>query len=168
MDPLERLLAERACERLVYRYAQLLDLGQAEKVPELFADDGVWELPGRIRFAGRAELDAGIPTRLTAPGRTARHLCMNVVIDVLGPDEAVGTSYMVNYRYDDPSGVPADLAPTGDPVYIGEYRDRFVRTDGRVEVPPTAHRAGVRAAVADVVLTRGAGRLRPRPRAVLS
>ena len=129
MDPLERLLAERACERLVYRYAQLLDLGRAEKVPELFVDDGVWELPGRIRFAGRAELDAGIPTRLTAPGRTARHLCMNVVIDVLGPDEAVGTSYMVNYRYDDPSGVPADVAPTGDPVYIGEYRDRFVRTE---------------------------------------
>ena len=129
MDPLERLLAERACERLVYRYAQLLDLGQQDKVPELFVDDGVWELPGRIRFAGRAELDAGIPTRLTAPGRTARHLCMNVVIDVLGPDEAVGTSYMVNYRYDDPSGVPADPAPTGDPVYIGEYRDRFVRTE---------------------------------------
>ena len=129
MDPLERLLAERACERLVYRYAQLLDLGQAEKVPELFVDDGVWELPGRIRFAGRAELDAGIPTRLNAPGRTARHLCMNVVIDVLGPDEAVGTSYMVNYRYDDPSGVPADVAPTGDPVYIGEYHDRFVRTE---------------------------------------
>ena len=55
---------------------------------------------------------------------------MNVVIDVLGPDEAVGMSYMVNYRYDHPSGVPSDLAPTGDPVYIGEYRDRFVRTDG--------------------------------------
>ena len=36
---------------------------------------------------------------------------------------------MVNYRHDDPSGVPADVAPTGDPVYIGEYRDRFVRTD---------------------------------------
>lgn len=130
LDPLERLLAERACERLVYRYAQLLDLGQQDKVPALFVDDGVWELPGRIRFAGRAELDAGIPTRLNAPGRTARHLCMNVVIDVLGPDEAVGTSYMVNYRYDDPSGVPADLAPTGDPVYIGEYHDRFVRTEG--------------------------------------
>ena len=92
MDPLERLLAERACERLVYRYAHLLDLGQEDRVPELFADDGVWELPGRIRFAGRAELEAGIPTRLTVPGRTARHLCMNVVIDVLGPDEAVGTS----------------------------------------------------------------------------
>jgi hypothetical protein len=26
--------------------------------------------------------------------------------------------------------VPADLAPTGDPQYIGEYHDRFVRTDG--------------------------------------
>ena len=36
---------------------------------------------------------------------------------------------MVNYRYDDPSGVPADVAPTGDPAYIGEYHDRFVRTE---------------------------------------
>ena len=37
MDPLERLLAERAGERLVHRYAHLLDLGEADRVPELFA-----------------------------------------------------------------------------------------------------------------------------------
>jgi SnoaL-like protein len=129
IDPLERLLAERACERLVYRYAHLLDLGEADRVPGLFADDGVWELPGRIRFEGRAELDAGIPSRLNKAGRTARHVCTNVVIDVLSPTEAVGTSYMINYRHDDPSGVPAELPPAGEPLYMGEYRDRFVRTE---------------------------------------
>jgi hypothetical protein len=128
LDPVERLLAERACERLVYTYARLLDFGDEARVPDLFTDDGVWEMPGRIRFAGRAELEAGIPTRLVAPGRTARHVCTNVTIDVLGPDEAVGFSYMINYRHDPPSGLAERPAPSGAPVYMGEYHDRFVRT----------------------------------------
>ena len=35
LDPLERLLAERARERLVNRFARLLDLGREEQRTEL-------------------------------------------------------------------------------------------------------------------------------------
>ena len=34
--------AERDCERLVYRYAWLVDSGEAAAIADLFAVDGVW------------------------------------------------------------------------------------------------------------------------------
>lgn len=45
MDPLERLLAERACERLVVDFVRRLDLGDPSSVAELFTEDGWWEWP---------------------------------------------------------------------------------------------------------------------------
>ena len=36
MDPIERLLAERECERLVYAYCHLIDHGEAGEVGDLF------------------------------------------------------------------------------------------------------------------------------------
>jgi uncharacterized protein (TIGR02246 family) len=128
LAPLERVLAERACERLVVEYARRLDFGQADRVAELFTDDAVWEMPGRIRFEGRDELAAGIPSRLSGTARTTRHVCTNIAIDVLGRDEAVGFCYLVNYRYDWPDGAAVAPAPSAEPKYIGEYTDRFVRT----------------------------------------
>jgi hypothetical protein len=128
LDPVERLMAERDCERLIVEYARRLDLGEPQRVAELFTDDAVWEMPGRIRFEGRAELEAGFPGRMVAPGRTARHVVTNVAIDVASHDEATGFCYLINYRHDSPSGVPADPAPSAVPMYVGQYYDRFVRT----------------------------------------
>ncbi len=128
MEPLERLLAERECERLILTYARRLDFGEESEVAALFTDDGVWEIPGQIRFEGRTEMEAGFPKRLVAPGRTARHVCTNIVVDVLGPDEAVGFCYMTNFRHDSPNGVPENPAPLEAPMYVGEYHDRFART----------------------------------------
>ena len=45
MDPLERLLAERACERIVVDFVRRLDLGEPASVAELFTEDGIWEWP---------------------------------------------------------------------------------------------------------------------------
>lgn len=44
-DPLERLLAERACERLIIDFVHRLDLGEPGSVAELFTEDGTWEWP---------------------------------------------------------------------------------------------------------------------------
>ncbi len=56
MDDLSRLLAERACERLVVRYAELIDFDKAEQVADLFVPDGVWE-SDRSRKVGEAGSD---------------------------------------------------------------------------------------------------------------
>jgi ketosteroid isomerase-like protein len=128
LDPVERLVAERDCERLMVDYARRLDLGQPERVAELFTDDGVWEMPGRLRFEGKDQLRAAFSTRMVASGRTARHVVTNVAIDVVAPGEATGFCYLINYRHDSPTGNPEDPAPAEAPMYVGQYHDRFVRT----------------------------------------
>jgi len=41
----DRLLAERACERLIIDFVRRLDLGDPGSVAELFTPDGTWEAP---------------------------------------------------------------------------------------------------------------------------
>jgi hypothetical protein len=52
LDPLARLLAERACERLLVEFVSRLDLGDPAEVAALFTEDGVWEWPAGGRRAG--------------------------------------------------------------------------------------------------------------------
>jgi hypothetical protein len=57
LEPRDRLLAERACERLIIDFVRRLDLGEPGSVTDLFTSDGVWEWPaGERRVAGRAAL----------------------------------------------------------------------------------------------------------------
>jgi ketosteroid isomerase-like protein len=125
MDDVERSVAERACERLVYEYCHLIDLGTADRVHELFTDDGVWEA-GRIVMTGIEEIREGFGRRAEM-SRTSRHVCTNVVINVLSEDSAEGVSYVTLYRHDGEGDGPA---PTNDqPVMVGHYADRFARTE---------------------------------------
>ncbi|MGA5135462.1 nuclear transport factor 2 family protein [Streptomyces olivoreticuli] len=64
LDAVERLLAERACERLVLELVHRLDLGDPSTVCDLFTPDGVWEWPydGR-RIEGREALRAYFGSR---------------------------------------------------------------------------------------------------------
>ena len=41
LDPMERLFAERACERLIVEFVHRLDLGDPSSVADLFTPDGV-------------------------------------------------------------------------------------------------------------------------------
>jgi hypothetical protein len=130
------------CERLVARYAQLIDFGEAGRVAELFTDDGVWE-GGSTRMCGTDELCRGFLARERRTNRVSRHVCTNVVIDFVGEDEAHGVTYLTLYRHDahdeessaGGAGVahdrsaPGGAAPLEAPLAVGEYRDTFVRTD---------------------------------------
>lgn len=135
IDSLERMVAVRDCEDLIVRYAQLIDFGAPGRVWELFAEDGVWEMPLEgLRFAGHDELRTQVPAHLADDARTTRHVCTNVDITLSGPDTAEGFCYFVNFRHDFDETVSTSedgirtLAPTGSPRYVGEYVDRFVLT----------------------------------------
>jgi hypothetical protein len=126
---LEVLLIENACAKLVAHYTHRVDFGEAERVAELFAEDGVWEV-GDARFEGRDALRAMFRARQDMAGRRSRHVCTNLAIDVVGPDEAAGLVYLSLYRHDFATSAPNDTpAPGGPPVAVGQYRDRFVRTE---------------------------------------
>ena len=128
---------ERACAKLVVRYTHLVDFGEASRIAELFAEDGIWEvggageLPGGAgRFEGREALRAMFQGRQEMAQRRSRHVCTNLDIEVEDEAHASGVVYLQLYRHDFETAVPeATLAPAAAPVAVGQYRDRFVRTD---------------------------------------
>ena len=103
MDDLERLLAERACERLIVEYCRLVDFGEAARIADLFTEDGVWSGVDLV-LDGREEIRAWFVKRQGLERRVSRHICTNIGVDVLSPDEARSVCYLVNYRHDRRAG----------------------------------------------------------------
>lgn len=122
---LDRLLIERACERLVVAYSHLIDFGEAARVEELFTVGGVWE-SAENTMRGREELVAGFGRRQANTGRRSRHVCTNLVVDITSPTQATGLCYFTLYRAD---GATSATATVEGPTMVGEYRDDFVLTD---------------------------------------
>ena len=123
MVPIEQLLAERACQRLLLDLVRRLDLGEPGSVAELFTEDGTWTWPEGDRLVrGRAALRAHFGTR--PADRHARRLMADVRVEVTSPDTATATSYFTTYRVDDGHRT-ADAA---HPVRIGHYKDALHRT----------------------------------------
>jgi uncharacterized protein (TIGR02246 family) len=127
---LETMIAERACERLVYRYAWLVDSGEAAAIADLFTADGVWAAGDGEPMRGRDGIRAGFTARQAIARRQSRHVMTNVLIDVHSADEASGRAYLVNYRHDSETGVAERPAPSGAPKYVGEYQLTFRRVEG--------------------------------------
>ncbi|MEW2397118.1 nuclear transport factor 2 family protein [Streptomyces sp. NPDC046862] len=129
MDPLEQLLAERACERLVLDFVHRLDLGEPGSVAELFTEDGWWEWPppgdGR-RSEGRAALRRYFGSR--PADKLSRRTMSNIRVTVSSADTAEATSYFTTYRVE---GWTGGMVPAGPPVQVGDYEDTFRREDGQ-------------------------------------
>ncbi len=126
VSPTECLLIERECERLVTTYCHYVDHGQARRIADLFTSDGVWTAPGVVTMTGTEELQKGLGEREARTDRRSRHVCNNLLLDVLDEDTAEGVVYLVLYRHD--GGDDEKPAPVESPLMIGEYRDRFART----------------------------------------
>lgn len=125
MDELEKMLIERACERLVTEYCHVIDHGEASRVANLFAADGVW-VSFEQTMDGRDAIASGFGKRQANTGRISRHVCCNLLIDVIDADNAKGVVYLTLYRDDgDPKRT---VSPSAVPTVVGEYRDQFVRT----------------------------------------
>ncbi|WP_406127261.1 nuclear transport factor 2 family protein [Streptomyces sp. NBC_00989] len=126
LDPLQRLLAERACERVVLDFVRRLDLGEPSSVAELFTEDGTWEWPDGERLVeGREALRKYFGSR--PAGRLSRRLMSNVLVTLTTPDTAISTAYFTTYRVD---GHHGGLVPAGPPVQVGHYEDNFREVDG--------------------------------------
>lgn len=129
MDPMERLLAERAVERLVLDFVHRLDLGEPASVAELFTEDGWWEWPppgdGR-RSEGREALRTYFGAR--PADKLSRRIMSNIRVTVTSADTAEATSYFTTYRVE---GWTGGMVPAGPPVQVGHYEDTFRRVDGQ-------------------------------------
>jgi hypothetical protein len=124
-DAFERIVIERACERLALDYARLADFGPAAHIADLFAEDGVCDISAG-RLVGREAIREFFERRDRTPGIVSRHVCTNITIDMTDSDHAAGTVYLTFYRVDHDGDGPA---PLPQPSYLGHYRDEFIRTD---------------------------------------
>lgn len=126
ITPVERMLAERACERIIVEFIHRLDLGEPGSVAELFTDDGVWHWPsGDRRVEGREALRAYFASR--PADRLSRRLMTNILVTVESETTARAVSYLTTYRVDGYSG---GMIEPRLPVNVGHYEDAFRKIDG--------------------------------------
>lgn len=125
MNDIDRMLIERACERLIQQYCHWTDHGVAARVADLFTEDAVWTSATNT-MNGRDKIRRGFQSRQDNTRRMSRHVCTSSLIDVIDESNAAGVVYLTLYRHDGES--ERATSPTQAPSMIGEYRDAFVRT----------------------------------------
>jgi hypothetical protein len=79
------------------------------------------------RIEGREAIRASMRSR--PKGLVTRHLASNVMIDVASRDTACGISLLTMIGCTPADGARPPFESAG-PLYIGEFRDRFVRVAG--------------------------------------
>jgi uncharacterized protein (TIGR02246 family) len=130
-DDLTRLLAERACEQLIYSYARFVDSGEAGRVADLFTEDGVWTGANGQSLNGQGQVRAAFQGRQALTRRLSRHVMTNVQIDLHSETEATGIAYLINFRHDGPGDTVEKPGPARHPKFVGDYHLTFRRVDGR-------------------------------------
>ena len=115
MDDIARVLAERACERLIIDYAALNDAGDWDAVAALYVADGRMSRPSAPDdfIVGRDAILAAFKAR---PARASRHICANIRVLIAGDEKATATSQILLFT------------SSGQAPMVGSYADRFVLT----------------------------------------
>ena len=114
----------RALNDLVHEFAYRVDFGPTETVADLFVEDG-WYGWGGTRAVGRDAIREAYRQRAARGLRTARHLCTNLRITMLGSAKAQGQSIWLLFAEDGPPTHPAV------PLLVCDVNDIYIRQDGR-------------------------------------
>ena len=109
---------------LVHEFAYLVDFGPAETIADLFVEDG-WYAWGAKRSVGRDAIRETYRQRAARGIRTARHLCTNLRVSMVGDHEARGQSIWLIFAEDGPPPHPAV------PLLVADVHDVYVRRDDR-------------------------------------
>ncbi len=123
---LQRLLAERECERLQIRYALAADRGDAEGFAALFTADARIVIPEYPPFVGHSAIHASL-VALAGLRITMLHIVTNQLVTVTGPDTAEGICYLTVFDNPDDADA-AGLRGVRPASTVGVCEDRFVRT----------------------------------------
>jgi ketosteroid isomerase-like protein len=126
MEMLDRIAAERACERLTYRYCEAVDFGHASRLADVFAADGVFDAGG-LHLVGREQIRRVFAERELVRELRTLHVCSNLDVTVLDDVTAAGVVYLTLYRRRGSADWSVPV-PTTLPAVIGSYHDRYVRT----------------------------------------
>lgn len=116
MDAIQRMLDERAIERLLVQYAADNDAGDWDAVAATYVDDGRMSRPTAPDdfIEGRDAILAAFKAR---PARASRHVVANIRVDVAEDGTASAVSQILLF-----------LEQKAPPL-VGSYHDRLVKTD---------------------------------------
>lgn len=123
MDTLSRMEAERACERLVMRYALAVNAWDIDTFVALFTPDAVWQRPHVAPLNGHAAIRAFMDSQ--PKERTLRHVNGLCVVSVDDHGTAASSiSQTTVYETPVRGALPV---PLDGVAMVVEYRDRLAR-----------------------------------------
>jgi hypothetical protein len=129
VSDVEALVIERACEKLIYEFAEAIDVRNDAHLANLFTEDATYARPTdpNTVISGR---DTIVKTFEARPGgRVTRHVCSNVRIVVDSPTRAHGVSRVVLIAGpSEPAAHPQFGYQADTRQLIGEFDDEFVKT----------------------------------------
>ena len=120
---------ERACQRLVIEFAQVVDAQEYERLRELFAPDATFARPTDPDTLIHG-VDSIIEAYAARPRkRLTQHLCTNIRIAADSEDTAHGTCRVLLFLADasEPE-LPGKGRKAAASQLLGEFADRFRRT----------------------------------------
>jgi hypothetical protein len=129
LSDLDRLTIERACERLIYEFCEIIDTRQDAKLHGLFTEDATYARPTAPTtiVSGRDTIVKSFEAR--PAGRVARHTCSNVRVTVESAERATGYHRVVLYMGADTGAADPQFGYKSDGrTLVGEFDDVFVKT----------------------------------------
>jgi len=121
----DRERIRRECIELITKLVHYSDHLRAVESSELFAADGTWVRGGKP-FTGREAIVKSFNGPAT---EYLRHFVTTPLIEVDDESHARGVSYYLLFRHDPGTDEPKLPMPLGAPFSMGEWHDRFVKTD---------------------------------------
>jgi len=145
---LELLEAERGVVRNLHRYAHAIDYGDEAAWVDCFTEDGVFDVrsrhPHQLKrlISGREALAEFVSRHTRAPELWHKHLLVEPLVDVHGPDSASCRSYLAVVMEHDDLPVLRVFGRYLDRLVRGEdglwrFRERIAEVESmRADLPP--------------------------------
>jgi hypothetical protein len=128
MDEVKLLLIEAACTRLSLLASRYMDIGQFDDFAAQFTEDGEFVRPSTYPSSpliGRTEIARVLQERFG--GFTSRHICSNLIVDVLNESKATATSSFLHLS-DNGDGSTPPISLKSSFRSMGEYFDEYFNT----------------------------------------
>ncbi|OOP63080.1 hypothetical protein BMF89_07690 [Arthrobacter sp. SRS-W-1-2016] len=126
MNSAEQSEIERQCRELVLAISHLSDNNDGVNSASLFAEGATWFRAGKI-YTGYDEILASYDD--FSPSLVARHLIGTPLVTVLDSDHATSVTYYSAFVVDPGTTEPLFPLPFDGPFTMGEWHDKFVRTE---------------------------------------
>ena len=121
MDPSEELIIKDKCRELSLRFGRLQDEHRYNDLPKLMTEDGTY-----TRLGEKLTILDFIEWVGTMPPNKTRHFVTDIDFSEVREASAKGVSYYTLYLYGGETNSPY---PLDGPFVVGEYHEKFVKTD---------------------------------------